>query len=77
MVKHFSGANIKEMESYINPTLQQNQETIINQPESNDLKCDSSSEEIARYIVNLTTPFKIQTNKLILSRIVPRYDNLN
>ena len=74
MVKHFSGAKINEMQSYIISTLEQNSNPIIIHPESNDLKSDRSSEEIAWDIINLT---KAQTNKVILSSLVPRYGNLN
>ena len=71
VVKHFSGAKTKDMESYIISTLEQNPETIIIDSGSNDLKSDSSPEEIVRYITNLTTSVKTQTNKVILSSIVP------
>ena len=64
------------MESYIIPTLEQNPETIIIHSGTDDLKSDSSPEEIARD-VKLTTSCKTQTNNVILSSIVPRYDNLN
>ena len=77
VVKHFSGAKTKDMESYIIPTLEQNPETIIIPSETNDLKSDSSPEEIARDIIKLTTSCKTQTNKVILSSIFPRYDNLD
>ena len=73
VVKHFSGAKTKDMESYIIPTLEQNPETIIIHSETNDLRSDSSPEEIARDIIKLTTSCKTQTNKVILSSIVPRY----
>ena len=65
------------MEFYIIPTLEQNPETIIIHSGTNDLKSDSSPEEIARDIIKLTTSCKTQTNTVILSSIVPRYDNLN
>ena len=71
VVKHFSGTKTKDMESYIISTLEQNPETIIIDSGSNDLKRDSSPEEIVRYITNLTTSVKTQTNKVILSSIVP------
>ena len=77
VVKHFSGAKTKEMKSYIIPTLEQNPETIIIHSGTNDLKSDSSPEEIARDIINLTKSCKTQANKVILCSIVPRYDNLN
>ena len=77
VVKHFRGAKTKDMESYIISTLEQNPETIIIHSGTNDLKSDSSPEEIARDIIKLTTSCKTQTNKVILSSIVPRYDNLN
>ena len=68
VVKHFSGAKTKDMESYIIPTLEQNSETII---------IRSRTKEIALDIINIKTSCKTQTNKIILSSIVPRYDNLN
>ena len=77
VVKHFSGAKTKDMESFIIPILEQNSETIIIHSGTNDLKNRSSPEEIARDIIKLTTSCKTQTNKVILSSIVPRYDNLN
>ena len=71
VVKHFSRAKTKDMESYIISTLEQNPETIIIHSGSNDLKSDSSPEEIVRYISNLRTSVKTQTNKVILCSIVP------
>ena len=77
VVKHFSGAKTKDMESYIIPTLEQNPEIIIIHSGTNDLKSDSSPAEITRDIIKLTRSCKTQKNKVILSSIVPRYDNLN
>ena len=77
VVKHFSGAKTKDMESYIIPTLKQNPETIIIHSGTNDLESHSSPEGITRDIIDLKTSCKTQTNKVILSDIVPRYDNLN
>ena len=68
VVKHFSGAKTKDMESYIIPTLEQNPETII---------IHSGTNDFARNIINLTTSCKTQTNEVIISSIVSRYDNLN
>ena len=65
------------MEFYIIPTHEQNPETIIIHSGTNDLKSDSSPEEIARDIINLATSCKTQVNKVVLASIVPRYDNLN
>ena len=55
----------------------QNPETITIHSGTNDLKTNSSPEEIARDIINLTTSCRTQKNKAILSSIVPRYDNPN
>ena len=65
------------MESYIIPIIKQNLETIIIQSGTNDLKSHSSPEGITRDIIDLKTSCKTQTNKVILSDIVPRYDTLN
>ena len=77
VVKHFSAAKAKDMESYIIPTLGKNPKTVIIHFGTNDLKSDSSPEENARDIIKLTVSCKTQTNKVISSSIVPRYDNLN
>ena len=58
VVKHFSGGKTKDMESCIIPTLEQNPETIIIHSGTNDLKNDSSPEQIARDIIKLTTSCK-------------------
>ena len=55
VVKHFSGAKKKDMESYIIPTLKQNPETIIIHSGTNDLESHSSPEGITRDIINLKT----------------------
>ena len=55
----------------------QNPQTIIIHTCTNNLKGDNSPKETAREIINLTTSCKTQTNKVILPRIVPRYDKLN
>ena len=65
------------MKSYIIPALEQNPETIIIHSGTNDLKSDSSPEEIVRDIINLTASCKTQANKVILSCIVARYNSLN
>ena len=64
VVKHFSGAKPKDMESYIIPKQirnHTNSETIIIHSGTNDLKSDSSPEEIARDIINLAASCKTQT----------------
>ena len=66
VVEHFSEAKTKDKESCIIPTLEKNPETIIIHSGTNDLRSDSSPEEIARDIINLITFCKIQTNKVIL-----------
>ena len=77
VLKHFSEAKTKDMESYIIPTLEQNQETVIIYSGTNDLKSDSTPEEIVRDIINLTISCKTQIFSTIRQYIVPRYDNLN
>ena len=52
VIKYFSGAKTKDMESYTIPTLEQNPETIIIHCGTNDLKSDSYPEEIARVLSN-------------------------
>ena len=61
-VKHFRRAKTKDMECYIIPALEQNPEAIIIHSGTNNLKRNSSPEEIAKDIINLTTSCKTQTN---------------
>ena len=77
VVKHFSGAKTKDMKFYIIPTFEQNPVTIIIHSGTINLKSDRSPEEIPRDIINLTTSSKTHKNKVILSSIVPRYNNFN
>ena len=62
VVKHFRRAKTKDMEFYIIPALEQNPEAIIIHSGTNNLKRNSSPEEIAKDIINLTTSCKTQTN---------------
>ena len=77
MVKHFSGAKTKDVKPCIIPTFEQNPETIVIHKRTNDLKSDSSPEEMVREITNLTTSCNTQTNKVIFFSIISRYDKLN
>ena len=62
VVKHFRRAKTKDMECNIIPALEQNPEAIIIHSGTNNLKRNSSPEEIAKDIINLTTSCKTQTN---------------
>ena len=58
---------------YFHPrTKKSENRTIIIHSGTNNLKRDTSPEEIARAIINRTTSCKTQTNKVILSSVVPR-----
>ena len=62
VVKYFRRAKTKDMECYIIPALEQNPDAIIIHSGTNDLKRNSSPEETAKDIINLTTSCKTETN---------------
>ena len=77
VVKHFSGAKTKDIESYVIPTFEQKPDNIILYTGTNDLKTMDKSEEITMGILNLAITCKTYTNSVLISGIVPRSDKLN
>ena len=77
VVKHFSGAKTKDIESYVIPTFEQKPDNIILYTGTNDLKTMDKSEEITMGILNLAITCKTYTNSVFISGIVPRSDKLN
>ena len=76
-VKHFSGANIEHMKSYVIPSKSYDNDLIILHVGTNDLRENKSAKEIALNIIELAMDLKTEINNIMLSSIIPRNDKLN
>ena len=77
-VKSFSSANTRCMHDHVKPTIRDfNPEHIIVHMGTNDLDSEKTASQIASSIIELATSLKNETNKIYVSLIVPRYDELN
>ena len=73
-VKHFSRSTNEEMMTYIKPPLKYNPNHFIIHVGTNDLRSNQDPETIARNIVKVACNSKTDTNKVLISSIVPRRD---
>ena len=73
----FSGPTTEDMVTYIKPPLKRNPDRFIIHVGTNDLRSDQDPEIIARNIVEVACNSKTDTNKVLISSIVPQLDNLN
>ena len=77
-VRSFSSAKTRCMHDQVKPTIRDfNPEHIIVHVGSNDLNSEKTASQIASSIIELATSSKNETNKIYISLIVPRYDELN
>ena len=77
-VRSFSGAKVSCMVDHVKPTLRDDKpDHIILHVATNDLRTEKTASQIAKSIMDLTTSLKNNGNSVILSGIVPRFDNLN
>ena len=77
VVKHFSGSTKEDMMTYIKPPLKRSPDRFIIHVGTNDLRSHQNPETIARNIEEVANNSKTDTNKVLISSIVPRRDNLN
>ena len=76
--RSFSGAKVCCMVNHVKPTLRDDKpDHIILHAGTNDLRAEKTSSQIAKSIIGLTTSLKNNGNSVIVSGIVPRFDNLN
>ena len=75
VVKSFSGATTKHMETYVKPSLEQSPDSIVLHCGTNDLKKIKEPQQIARNVINLAVSMKSDSNQVLLSGLVPRKDN--
>ena len=76
-VKSFPGAGTSDMADYIKPTLRRNPDIIVYHAGTNNLRGDDDPENIANEIINLALDIKTEVNKVIVSSLLVREDNLN
>ena len=71
LVKHFSGSTTEDMMTYIKPPLKRNPDCFIIHLGTNDLRFNQDHETITRNIVEVANNSKTDTNKVLISSIVP------
>ena len=77
-VRSFSSAKTRCMHDHVKPTMRDfNPERVILHVGTNDLNSDKTASQIANSIVELALSLKNDNNKIYVSLIVPRNDNLN
>ena len=77
VVKQFNGSTTEDMMTYIKPPLKCNPSRFIIHVGTNDLRSDQDRETIVRNVVDVANNSKTYINKILISKIVPRRDNLN
>ena len=77
-VRPFSSAKVRCMHDHVKPTIRDvNPDHIILHCGTNDLNSEQTASQIARSIIELALSLKSKDNKISVSLIVPRNDNLN
>ena len=77
VVKFFGGATTKDVESYIQPTIERAPSNVILHCGTNDLKASTDPEQIAENIINIAKSIKTDKNNVIISELTPQNDQLN
>ena len=77
-VRPFSSAKVRCMHDHVKPTIRDvNSGHVILHCGTNDLNSERTISQIARSIIELALSLKSKDNKISVSLIVPRNDNLN
>ena len=77
VLKHFIGSATEDMMTYIKPPLKCNPDLFIIPVGTNDFRSDHDRETIVRNVADIANNSKTDINKILISSIVPRRDNLN
>ena len=78
LIKVRSGAKVSCMVDHVKPTLRDGKpDHIILHAGTNDLRTEKTASQIAKSVMDLTTSLKNHSKSVIVSGIVPRFDNLN
>ena len=75
--KTFPGANTKDMNDYVKPSMHHQPDIIFLHTGTNDLRFNLSPHEIAVGIMELASSMKNNDNHVVVSSIIVRGDNLN
>ena len=77
-VPPFSLAKVRCMHDYVKSSVRDfNPDHIILHCGTNDLRSERTASQIARLIMELALTLKYENNKISMSLIVPRNDNIN
>ena len=77
-VRSFSGTKVSCMVDHVKPTLRDNKpDHIILPAGTNDLRTKKTTSQAAKSFMDLTTSLKNICNSVIVSGIVPLFDNLS
>ena len=77
-VRSFSGAKVSCTVDYVKPTLRDDKpDHIILRGGTYDLRTEETTSQNAKSIMDLTTSLKNNAKSVIMSGIIPRFDNLN
>ena len=77
-VRPFNSAKVRCMHDHMKPTVRDvNPDYIILHCGTNDLNSEQKASQITRSIIELALSLKSRDNKISVSLIVPRNDNLN
>ena len=76
VVKYFSVSTTEDMITYIKPLLKRNPNCFIIHVGTNDLRSSQDTDTIAKNVVEVANNSKTDSNKVLISSIVPQCDNL-
>ena len=76
-VKYFSGSTKEDMKTYIQPPLKRDPDRVMIHVGKNDLRSSQDPETIAKNIIDIAKNSSTNKNEILVSRIVPRQDNLD
>ena len=77
-VRPFSSGKVRCMHDHVKPTIRDvNPDLVILHCRTNDPNSERTASQIARSIIELALSLKSKDNKISVSLIVPRNDNLN
>mgnify|MGYP001796000317 CR=1 FL=1 len=77
IVKSFSGATVKDMHSYVEPSKGYESDLITVHCGTNDLRGSKKPDEISTAIIDLARNLKTDSNDVMVSGILPRRDKFD
>ena len=77
VVKHCSRSTTEHMKTYIQPPLKHDPDKVIIHEGTNDLRSTQDPKTIVKNIIDIAKSSTTNKNEILVSSIVPRWDNLN